>query len=207
MLPKSVSSNKRGIESKNHIISIDVGNKICGVAIISNNSLEGFNIENEYIIPKLKHLLANNSCIVLIEDIKPYNKRIHQEVIDTCKFIGELTYRVKNELKTNFELVARNDVRRWVFNTFPEECIYKIDKRIAYLDSYGEKKGRRRYRNKNGELRKASFNYVDDRIIISIMKKVWNIPTPKPGKKNIYGFTKHAWQALAIATFWLKRSH
>ena len=175
------------------------------MSIISNNTLQGFNIENEFVIPKLKEFSSNKQTVVIIEDIRPYSGKMSLQTIDTCKFIGELKYRLKIELKLCFHLVTRSEVRRWIFNTFPDDCISKINSKIAYLDDYGEKKGGRRYRNKDGELRKASFNYVDDRIIISIMKKVWNIPTPKPGKPNIYGFTKHAWQALALGTYWLKR--
>jgi len=105
-------------------------------------------------------------------------------------------------------------VRKWVFDAFPDVCMPAIDKRIAYLDEYGKRKNEelrvggkkqkyRRYITKSGELRKASFHYVDDRIIIAAMKKLWNIPEPKPFKSNIYGLKEDSWQALALASYYL----
>jgi hypothetical protein len=105
-------------------------------------------------------------------------------------------------------------VRKWVFDAYPDICIPAIDKKIAYLDQYGARKNEelkaegkkpkyRRYITKSGELRKASFNYVDDRIIISVMKKLWKIPEPKPFKPNIYGLKDDSWQALALASYYL----
>jgi hypothetical protein len=73
------------------------------------------------------------------------------------------------------------------------------------LDSYGERTGKRRYVNQGGTIRKASFHWVDDRVVIAVMKKFWNIPTPKPGKKNIYGFSEDSWQALACGTYFLDK--
>jgi hypothetical protein len=53
--------------------------------------------------------------------------------------------------------------------------------------------------------RKPSHNYVDDRIIITCMKVMWGIETPKPGKRNKIGISKHAWQALALASTRIKQ--
>jgi hypothetical protein len=92
-----------------------------------------------------------------------------------------------------------------VFDTHGELCVERINKKIVALDDYGERKDRKRYRNKDGELRKASFHYVDDRIVIAAMKKHWNIPTPKPGKSNALGFSSHSWQALAVGSYYLAK--
>ena len=58
--------------------------------------------------------------------------------------------------------------------------------------------------NADGEMRKPSFNWVDDSIVKAALKSIYNIPTPKPGKPNLYGITKdsHGWQALAVCSFY-----
>lgn len=150
--------------------------------------------------------MQETKCHVVIEDIRPYSGKLSMQTINTCKFIGELTYRLRNELQASYSLVSRSEVRQWVFLTHTELCVGRINQKIAYLDDYGERTNRKRYRNKNGELRKASFHYVDDRVIIAAMKKHWEIPTPKPGKPNVYGFASHSWQALAAGSHYLATS-
>lgn len=126
------------------------------------------------------------------------------QTIETAKFIGELKYRLKNELYVDFELIPRFSVKKWVFNSFGELIIDKITKKIEYLDSQGERLGRKRYRRKtDGGLYKPTLHYVDDRIVISAMKEYWNIKTPKPGKSNEFGLKSHSWQALALGTMYL----
>ena len=52
-------------------------------------------------------------------------------------------------------------------------------------------------------MREPSFNYVDDRIVSAAMKELFNIKTPKPGKKTEHGLLRnsHAWQALSVAAW------
>jgi hypothetical protein len=198
------------------IFSIDVGSNMSGVCVISNsNIIECVNLSNDLICAKIKEYYVKYRVVPIIEDIRAYSGKLSQDVIDTCKFIGELTYRLINELQVPyFKLYTRSKVRKWVFDAFPDVCIAAIDKKIAYLDEYGKRKNEelrlagkkpkyRRYITKSGELRKASFNYVDDRIIIAVMKKLWNIPEPKPFKGNIYGLKEDSWQALALASYYL----
>ena len=61
--------------------------------------------------------------------------------------------------------------------------------------------------DKNGRAkRKASFHYVDDRIVKECMTKFYNIPTPKAGKGFAHGLQTHSWQALGVATTYLHNS-
>jgi hypothetical protein len=145
------------------------------------------------------------SPIVVIEDVRPYSLRLSQQVIDTCKFIGELTYRLKSELKIEYSLNPRSEVKEWVFTNHAEVCLPRIEKKIWDLHHRKEKMGLKGLRNANGDLRKPSFVFVDDRIMIAAMKEYWSIPTPKPGKSGMYGLKSHSWQALALGTMWLDR--
>ena len=192
------------------VISIDPGNQASGVAVICqtdlfNNSLNGFIVENTLLIPEITKHYVKYKPIVVIEDIRYFKGKVSQQVLDTIKFIGELNYRLKCELGLSVEYVTRGQVKKWVFDTFPELSKQRIEKKIAYLDDYGEKKDKKRYRNKDGSLRKATFHWVDDRVTIEAMKRLWNIPTPKPGKRNIYGFSADSWQALAAGSYFLSR--
>lgn len=204
------------IKSVPCIVSIDVGSNMSGICVISNSSIiECVNISNDLVCAKIKEYYVKYRATTIIEDIRAYSSKLSQDVIDTCKFIGELTYRLKNELQVHsFKLYPRSTIRKWVFDAFPDICVAAIDKKIAYLDEYGRRKNEelkeagkkpkyRRYVTKSGELRKASFNYVDDRIVIAVMKRLWKIPEPKPFKPNIYGLKDDSWQALALASYYL----
>lgn len=188
------------------IFSIDVGSEVSGVTLISlEKGIEYADIlVNDQIIPKVRNIMLNRKIIVLIEDIRPFRMGMAMQTIETAKFIGELKYRLKNELRLDFYLYPRFDVKRFVFDRFRELCLERIGKKIAYLDDIGERSGRKRYRRKSdGELYKATLHYVDDRIVIAAMKEYWNIKTPKPGKSNEFGLKSHSWQALALGTFYL----
>ena|ERR1700677_1081686 len=198
------------------IFSIDVGASMSGICVISDSSIiECVNLSNDLVCDKIREYYVKYNVIPVIEDIRAYSGKLSKDVIDTCKFIGELTYRLINELQVHyFKLYPRSTVRKWIFDAFPDVCIPAIDKKIAYLDQYGARRNEelkaagkkpkyRRYMTKSGELRKASFNYVDDRIIIAVMKRLWKIPEPKPFKPNIYGLKDDSWQALALASYYL----
>jgi hypothetical protein len=92
----------------------------------------------------------------------------------------------------NLELVTRNHVKRWCFETFPEVCTPFIEKKIL-------KKG---YINKeSGQPRKPSFVFVDDKIVTECMKEKYLIEKPKSGFGYKFGLKEHSWQALAIAAY------
>lgn len=193
-----------------HVISIDPGSKKSGLSIIMLNTdplfktqIAGFNINNEHLVDEIKKHYVKYTSNVVIEDIRPYGLKMSNDVINTCKWIGELSYRLKSEMEAKVEYVTRGSVKKWVFEHFATLCIERINKKIAYLDGYGERKGKKRYRTKEGLLKKPSFHWVDDRIVIAAMKELWKIPTPTPGRKNIYGLSEHSWQALAAGSCFL----
>lgn len=178
----------------NHqIIGIDPGES-CGVAILDGGQItSAFNIMYDLLPSKITHFLLHPNCTVVIEDIRPFSLRLTPQLISTCKLIGELCYRLKNETGANVELVTRNQVKKWVFDSFPEVCVPIIKRKI-------EKKG---YKNESsGEYRSPSFVFVDDRIVTESMKYKYKIPLPKPGSGYMYGLKDHSWQALALASFW-----
>ena len=192
------------------VISIDPGESISGVAVImlskdglGKAQLIGFNEPNSTLISKIKEYYVKWNTVIVVEDILPYRQKVSLNVIATCKFIGELNYRLNKQLKAPVKYIGRGKVKKWIFEAFPAICVDRIDKRIAYLDDYGEKNDKKRYRNKDGGIRKASFHFVDDRVVIAAMKEFWKIPTPKPGKKNELGFSSHSWQALGLATHYI----
>lgn len=191
---------------KERIFSIDVGSEKSGIAVILNKSCIEYAdiIENSQIIDKVRYFSVNANLMAVIEDIRPFRMGMAMQTIETAKLIGELKYRLKNELYVDFILIPRFDVKRWVFNTFPELVLDRINKKIEYLDIQGQRLGRKRYRRKkDGELYKATLHYVDDRIVIAAMKEYWKLKTPKPGKSNEFGLKSHSWQALAVGTTYL----
>lgn len=187
------------------IVAVDPGNKISGVVVLYNGKIhQADNLDND----KVMRLITDcndfgDEIIVLIEDIKPYSLKMGQSVIETIKYIGELEYCLKTA-KIGFKSITRNEVKKWIYDTFPQICVPRIDKKIEYLTKLKESKGEKGLRSANGDLRKSSFVFVDDRVIIAAMKDYWSIPTPKPGKTNQYGLSAHAWQALATASKYIQ---
>ena len=177
----------------NRIIGIDPG-KTCGIVILDRGQITSvFNIISEQIYEKVSSYIVHESCTVVVEDIRPYSLRLTPQVIDTCKFIGELNFRLKTWSGLTVEYVARNQVKKWCFDTFPEVAVPIIQKKI-------EKKG---FRNKEtGEWRKPSFIWVDDKVVTECMKVLYKIPMPKSGHGYQYGLREHSWQALGLSSYW-----
>jgi hypothetical protein len=175
----------------NRIIGIDPGEN-CGMVILDGGEISSvFNIMSDQIWSKIQYFLLQPNTTVVIEDIRPYSLRLTPQVIETCKWIGEAVYRLKNGSGAIVELMSRSEVKKWCFDTFPEVCRPLADKKIA-------KKG---YKNKEtGEFRKATFVYVDDKIVTECMKELHKIPLPKSGKGYQFGLKSHSFQALAVAS-------
>lgn len=190
------------------VIGVDPGSDVSGICVLKDTKvLHASNTPNTEVFDKIKELLGGNpEATVVIEDIFPYSVRLKPEVIATCKFIGELAYRLK-ETGAAVRYVARNSVKKWVFDSFPDICTPRINEKIARLHVWKVKNGKRGYETKTGELRAASFAFVDDRIVIAAIKKLLQIPTPKPGKSNKYGLKAHSWQALAAAAYYGSQNH
>lgn len=185
-----------------NIIGIDPGNVVSGLCMIEDGKVVYANVfENNKLVDWMYDEVAESSVQIAIEDIVPYTGKMKPQTIDTCKWIGELTYRLKINGFKNIKFIPRSNVRNWIYKTVPDICTPKVIKRMIALDKIRVKQGLRGLRNASGELRKPSFHYVDDRIVIAAVKELYNIPTPKPGKVNIYGLKDHSWQALATAMF------
>lgn len=188
------------------IISIDPGDAISGITILKKGSIwVSSNLDNSHVMNFIgKHTADTpyNEIVAVIEDIRPYAAKLTMQVIDTCKYIGELRYRL-NETNIPSEWFPRSTIKKWVFDSFPGVCTPRIEAKMIYQDSRNIKLGKKGLRTKEGELRKPSFHYVDDRIVIAAMKERWSIETPKPGKTNKYRISAHGWQALAVGTYYL----
>ena len=187
------------------IWGIDPGSAVCGVSRL-NSGLIGtcFECEPKDVYNRIISLSEGSEVIVVIEDIFPYSLRLTPAVIDTCKLIGELTYRFNANTQVEaLALVARNTIKNWIFDTVPEECIPRINKKILLKHNRNIRDNKKGLVKKDGEMRQPSFQWVDDRIVIAALKSIHKIETPKPGKKNVYGLssTSHAWQALAVCTY------
>ena len=187
------------------IWGIDPGSAICGVSKLSNGLIgECFECEPNEVYLRILTLSGANTFTVVIEDVFPYSMRLTPQIIDTCKLIGRLSEKFEQcKQVSSVELVARNTIKKWIFDTVPEECIPRIEKKIIYKHTRNLAKGLKGLTKIDGEMRQPSFQWVDDRIVIAALKHIHNIPTPKPGKSNIYGLksTSHAWQSLAVCSF------
>lgn len=187
------------------VIGVDAGSQLSGIAIVhSGIIIIGQNVNNENVINEILKYRKPEKTIVVIEDVRPYSLQLSSQIIETCKFIGELKYRLKTEISVEYVLRPRSEVKQWVFDNHAEVCLPRIEKKIAAIHARKEKIGEKGLKNANGEMRKPSFAFVDDRIIITAMKEYWNIPTAKVGKPTIYGLKDHSWQALALITMYME---
>lgn len=177
------------------LIAIDSGSSQSGVVVVKGLKIAyAANLPNVEVLKLIKATKKDDDAgvIVLVEDIKPYSISLTQATIDTCKFIGRVCFFMEAG-RVKHELITRHQVKRWVYDQFPTVVLERICRKIEYKNK----------RNNDGKLRKPSYVYVDDRIVIAAMKDLWKIETPKPGKRNSLGITGHAWQALAVASVWL----
>ena len=182
------------------IWGIDPGSTICGVSQLTGGSIGYcFNETPVNVYDRILRLSEGSQFIVVIEDIFPYSLRLTPAVIDTCKLIGELSYRFKQ--CASVELIPRNSVKKWIFDTVPDECIPRINKKMLLKHNRNLKQNKKGLIKIDGQMREPSFQWVDDRIVIAALKTIYNIPTPKPGKPNCYGLKDHNWQALATAAY------
>jgi len=178
------------------VVSIDPGNLVSGIVLVQNGSICHASISaNDTVFDLIQEvLMAYDNVTVVVEDIKPYQGVLSQYTIDTCKFIGELCFRIK-QVKADCLQIPRATVRKWIYSELPDVILPLVQEKIE----------KRNKKNNDGKLRSPSFIYVDDSMVIKAMKDVWGIPSPKPGKGYEYGLMKHSWQALALATFFLSQ--
>jgi len=183
------------INKKNVVIAIDSGDKQSGVVIIIDNQISyAATSPNEEIVDMIKQYIGVRYRLrVIVEDIRPYSLKLSMNVIETCKWIGELRYRLKSA-RIAAKYIGRSEVKAWVYNKFPEIVEPMIRSKI-------NKKG---LVNKDGGERKSSFIWVDDKIIVAAMRSYWELQPSIRGKKNEYGLASHSFQALGLATYYLK---
>ena len=174
-------------------IGVDPGSESSGVCVVDDRSIiAAFNVKNDLFFSKVSNFLIHPCCRVAVEAIRPYSLRLTQQVIETCQWIGEAKFRLENGSGLNVELVPRNIVKKWVFDTFPKICVPKIEEKI-------KKKG---YIAKStGRPISPSFVFVDDRLVTEAMKDMYGIENPQPGKGYQYGLKSHTFQALALASY------
>lgn len=185
------------------IIGIDPG-ATCGIVVLDGDTIVSACNIIYIMLSKFSHFFLHPDCTVVIEDIKPYSLRLTPQVIDTCKLIGTIEYRLRNECGVNVELVSRNEVKKWVFDRFNEIALPLVSKRMDknIFPCCDIKTKELRWRdNNNRPKRKESFVYVNDKIVTEAMKFHYKIPTPAPGKGYQFGLKDHSWQALATASY------
>lgn len=179
------------------MVGIDPGGTI-GLCVVSENEIiEAHNLTYDLFWVKVTNYLLIPNVKFVIEDIRPYSLRLTPEVISTTKFIGEAYYRLKTALSCDCELVSRFEVKKWVFDTFPEVVVPLIEEKTRKANMKGK------MMSKDGTPRKPSFISVDDKIVIKAMKSYWEIPEAKRGYGYQYGLKDHSWQALGLATMLL----
>lgn len=174
-------------------ICVLVSGKIKYAAIIPNNEVYGV----------VSEMAQQSTAEIVIEDIAPYRQPVSMALIETAKFIGELRYRLK-EFTLHF--VPRGDVKYWVYEAFPEIAIPRVEKKMLLVDKTKVRQGKKGLRNKEGIMRKPSFNYVDDRIVAAAMKFLFKVPDAKVGHSNIYGLAKDSWQALGVVACFISKN-
>jgi hypothetical protein len=173
------------------VIGIDTGNLVSGVVALIEGQIQLVKtMENKEVFSVISgYMVKYRTVRVIVEDIKPYAGNLSQQAIDTCKFIGQLTWRL-DEIRAEYIMLNRSNVRKWVYDTFFQLVIPLVSKRIE----------QRNAKNNDGKNRKPSFVYVNDGIVLKAMKELWKIETPPPGKGYIHGLQTHTWQALALAS-------
>lgn len=172
------------------IVGIDPGESQSGMCVIDGNDIvAAYCISNSDLFRIISPYLLHKECTVVIEEVKPYSTRLKPQVIETIKFIGECLYRLRIEAGANCVLIARSEVKQWVFNAFPNVCLPLIEERIRKL-GYITKA--------TGEPRKPSFVFVDDKCCKEAMRYRYKLK--KTGKSYSYGLKTHGWQALALVS-------
>ena len=188
-----------------NIIGVDPGDTISGFCVIENGRISfADNLDNQLIVPNVRELLNTRHYTVVIEDVRPYGTRLSPNLLMTAKFMGQLEWRLK-EAGVAFELIPRFEVKKWVYDAFPEFITPKIGKKMVLEDRRREKEGLKRLRAKDGVLYRGNFVWVDDRMIQAAMAYFWQIKKPKPGKRTEFGLKDHGWQALGLITYYINR--
>ena len=185
------------MNTPNALIGIDPGEKQSGIVLlIDGQIIEGMTIDNQELVGYVseQHKANEGHILVVIEDMRPYNARITDNIIKTIKFIGQIEWRIK-EFGVPIYLVPRWRVKQWAYNSFRELSMPRVISKVGYAEKLREKEGKAKRKLS------PSFAYIDDWVIVRIMKYFWKIPNANVHNKNKYGLKDHSWQALAVVTF------
>jgi hypothetical protein len=185
------------------LVGLDCGETSTGVVVITESGIgSGYNISNDCVIQFIKkESKSAKKLLVIVEDVRPYNMRITNGIINTIKFIGETEWRLKSS-GIIYELIPRWKVKQWVFKKYNAMVIPEIIKKIDYARKRKEAIGE----TVNSKKQNPSFVYIDDRLVQKAMRKLWNIPIPKVGHTAAYGLKDHSWQALGLISCFLYTS-
>jgi hypothetical protein len=168
-------------------------------------------VPNNSVFPSILGITSSRrfSSIVVIEDIKPYSLQLSQQTIDTAKFIGEIKYCLSSTSIFHLE-IPRSQVKEWVKLQYGYVVNKLLDKKVEYRSKMNDRlveEGKLEKNNlvkKDGTLKAATFVWIDDRMVAAAMRVQWDIKKPKVGQKAAHGLKTHSWQALALATYYLK---
>ncbi len=177
------------------VISCDPGSETSGLVVIRNTEIvfADQKIPNHAVLGKITHFFEQFGGVVVIEDIAPYSQTLKMQVIQVCKFIGQLEYRL-SVLDIGYEMIPRSSVKKWVYDEYQDVIWEQLRKKVIRSEK----------RRKDGKTLTPTFVWVDDRMVASAMRAHWGIKKPKPGHKNELGISGHSWQALGLATYWIK---
>ena len=193
----------------NRIICIDPGNISSGVVVLDDTKIiKASNEMNVNLFNMIGNYCVHKRCTVVMEDIRPYNMRITQQLIDTCKFIGEAVFRLREQAGLHTVLIPRYEVKKWVYDSFYDVIQLRLSKKLSKglfpacsiatreaieVNSQGRKK------------LKGSFIYVDDVMVKDAMRSLYDISIPAPGKGYDFGLQDHSWQSLACARYFMTK--
>jgi len=182
------------------LVGVDPGSEKSGIVVLTQKGIrEGTNIGNESVFDYI--LTEKSKCdsfMLVIEDMRPYNMRITDEVIQTIKYLGQLEWRL-NEANIAYTLIPRWQIKQWVFLQFRTMAEPEIVKKI-------EASNRRKLAANLPLSRKQqpTFVFVDDRIVQKAMRIHWGIKKPtKVGQKAAFNLKDHSWQALGLASYYI----
>lgn len=205
------------VQSKKYkyIIAVDPGSLTSGVVTIVDGIIkEAIDaLPNEevylYILRSLPVNRHQGNAIALIEDIKPYSVKLSQQTIDTAKFIGELRYCLQGH-PLPYKEIPRSAIKEWINLQYRHIVRRLLDKKVEYRSTMNDRlvlEGKIEKNNlvkKDGDLKAATYVWIDDRMVSAAMRAQWDIKKPKPGHKSELGLKNHSFQALALATYYLK---
>jgi len=176
------------------VVAVDPGPEVSGLVVLRYGQIaKAGNLQNADVLFNIMlELDTKIPLFVLIEDVAAYGARLSGDLIETCKWIGKLQYWLESR-NIAYRLIFRSTVKKWVYDTYPDISIPRVEKEIICRD----------HRRKDGAYCKPSAKYVNDRIVEAAMRYAWDIKKPKPGQSNQYGLREHSYQALALGCCFL----